>query len=196
MQELELKVQGGYTGRGVIAGFCGIILYENHEYWTPQFPTRFYMWYTFNVFYFVNLRAEHGEVFAWGLNQHGQCGIGPMMASACSSDSKSFKLSPSNGWILNVYLPVKVEGLPPVVEVHCGWSHTLAISAGIVIIILRSCAANWISEYYGCIMKITRAHTPHTPCICIIDIWCRWPLPTHTRPVVHMSRKHNVMHNA
>ena len=38
MQELELKVQGGYTGRGVIAGFCGII-YENHEYWTPQnFP--------------------------------------------------------------------------------------------------------------------------------------------------------------
>ena len=31
---------------------------------------------------------------------------------------------------MNVYLPVKVEGLPPVAEVHCGWSHTLTITTG------------------------------------------------------------------
>ena len=53
-----------------------------------------------------------------------------MTASTYSSDSESFKLSPSNDWIVNVYLPMKVEGLPPVAEVHCGWSHTLTITAG------------------------------------------------------------------
>ena len=45
-----------------------------------------------------------------------------------TESSESFKLS--NDWIMNVYLPVKVEGLPCVAEVHCGWSHTLTITAG------------------------------------------------------------------
>ena len=72
--------------------------------------------------------TEHGEIFAWGLNQHGQCGIRPLMTSTYIDES--FKISPSDDWILNVYLPLKVEGLPAVAEVHCGWSHTLAITAG------------------------------------------------------------------
>ena len=72
--------------------------------------------------------VERGEIFAWGLNHHGQCGVGPPLSSTKSS--KSFKLSPSSDWIMNTYLPVKVEGLPPMAEVHCGWSHTLTITAG------------------------------------------------------------------
>ena len=70
--------------------------------------------------------VERGEIFAWGLNHHGQCGVGPLLVSTESSES--FKLS--TDWIMNVYLPVKVEGLPCVAEVHCGWSHTLTITAG------------------------------------------------------------------
>ena len=72
--------------------------------------------------------AEHEELFVWGLNQHGQCGTGTLVNSSLSSDV--FKLSPSKDWVLNVYIPLKVEGLPPVTEVHCGWSHTIAVTAG------------------------------------------------------------------
>ena len=78
--------------------------------------------YCIDYYFYV----ECGESFAWGLNHHGQCGVGPLLVSMESSES--FKLS--NDWIMNVYLPVKVEGLPCVAEVHCGWSHTLTITAG------------------------------------------------------------------
>ena len=75
---------------------------------------------------FAIIYVERGEIFAWGLNHHGQCGVGPLLVSTESSER--FKLS--NDWIMNVYLPVKVEGLPCIAEVHCGWSHTLTITAG------------------------------------------------------------------
>ena len=39
----------------------------------------------------------------------------------------SFKLSDSR-WISHVYRPMITRELPPITEVHCGWSHTTAIS--------------------------------------------------------------------
>ena len=67
-------------------------------------------------------------MYAWGLNQHGQCGVGHPAQSSLGDEH--LKLSLSNDWILNVYVPLKVEGLPPVAEIDCGWSHTVAVTAG------------------------------------------------------------------
>ena len=43
-------------------------------------------------------------------------------------EANQVKVSPDSTTILNVYVPLKVEGLPPVVEVCCGWSHNMAVS--------------------------------------------------------------------
>lgn len=54
---------------------------------------------------------ESGEVFCWGSNQYGQCGVGP------SNGGKSFSS------------PVQVEGLlkkVKVAEIFSGWCHILA----------------------------------------------------------------------
>ena len=85
-------------------------------------------WYTLNCLLPIFYVAEGGEVYAWGLNQHGQCGVG--QPDKFSLRNEDLKLSPSNEWILNVYVPLRVKGLPPVYEVHCGWSHTIAMTTG------------------------------------------------------------------
>ena len=67
-------------------------------------------------------------MFAWGLNQHGQCGVGELTDRLkLEVDAEGFRVSGSN-WILNVYQPLVVKGLPTVSEVCCGWSHVLAVT--------------------------------------------------------------------
>ena len=76
-------------------------------------------------FFFI---TEDSELFAWGLNQHGQCGVGELTDRLKSEvDTEGFRVSGSN-WILNVYQPLVVKGLPAVSEVCCGWSHVLAVT--------------------------------------------------------------------
>lgn len=80
-------------------------------------------WAVANVFI-----TEDGELFAWGLNQHGQCGVGELTDRHKSEvDTEGFRVSGSN-WILNVYQPLVVKGLPVVSRVCCGWSHVLAVT--------------------------------------------------------------------
>lgn len=78
---------------------------------------------------------EHEELFVWGLNQHGQCGTTPLVKSPLNNDSS--KVSLSKDWVLNVYVPSKVEGLPSVAEVHCGWSHTIAVTTGVYVHVIN-----------------------------------------------------------
>ena len=74
-------------------------------------------------------------MMAWGLNSHGQCGVGVQSAerseehdTACPYPlPSSIKLAES-GWVKTVCLPRSVCGLPPISEVHSGWSHSLAVS--------------------------------------------------------------------
>ena len=81
-------------------------------------------WAVANVF-----TTEDGELFAWGLNQHGQCGVGELTDRHKSEvDTEGFRVSGSN-WILNVYQPLVVKGLPAVSRVCCGWSHVLAVTS-------------------------------------------------------------------
>ena len=91
-----------------------------------------YFWYFhpyfISQFIYVCIYVDNGDVYAWGLNQHGQCGVGHPAQSSLGDEN--LRLSSSNDWILNVYVPLKVEGLPPVAEIHCGWSHTVAVIAG------------------------------------------------------------------
>ena len=64
----------------------------------------------------------------WGLNQHGQCAV--REPSASISPDK-VRVSETNQ-VLNVFEPLAVQGLPPLSEVHCGWSNTLAITGKLV----------------------------------------------------------------
>ena len=60
----------------------------------------------------------------WGLNQYGQCAVGEMTGHI---SPEQVKVSETNQ-VLNIYEPLVVQGLPPLSEVHCGWSNTLVIS--------------------------------------------------------------------
>ena len=72
--------------------------------------------------------VEDGIVTLWGLNQHGQCCIGEKAESFCLTIPVDQVNLTDTNWISNVYLPCDVVGLPPVSDVHCGWSHTVVIS--------------------------------------------------------------------
>ena len=77
----------------------------------------------------MSLFTDEGEVFAWGLNQHGQCGVGTLMDELKSrEDAECFKVSGLN-WIVHVYQPLSIKNLPAVSEVCCGWSHVLAVTS-------------------------------------------------------------------
>lgn len=72
---------------------------------------------------------DGGDVFAWGLNQHGQCGVGALMDELKSGvDAECFKVSASS-WIVNVFQPLSIKRLPAISEVCCGWSHVLAVTS-------------------------------------------------------------------
>ena len=60
--------------------------------------------------------SERGDVFLWGLNQDGQCGLSPGDTRGGQSGGCGF-----------VVTPHLLEGVPPVDRVSCGWSHTIAI---------------------------------------------------------------------
>ena len=103
--------------------------FNGRKFLTRKFPELRY-----NIMYYS---TERGDVFAWGLNQHGQCGVGEFVKSPHIKKKENFKLLPPNDWIVNVYCPLRVEGIPPVTEVHCGWSHTVAVTAGIYVYVER-----------------------------------------------------------
>ncbi len=66
-----------------------------------------------------------GSLVTWGLNQHGQCGHGTLqefMGHRYGVDN--FKCS-STGHIVNLYVPVVLEGVASISDVRCGWSHTV-----------------------------------------------------------------------
>ena len=56
---------------------------------------------------------DGGDVFAWGLNQHGQCGVGTLTDELKSGGhAECFKVSTSN-----VFQPLSIKRLPAVSEV-------------------------------------------------------------------------------
>ncbi|XP_019850124.1 PREDICTED: secretion-regulating guanine nucleotide exchange factor-like [Amphimedon queenslandica] len=67
--------------------------------------------------HFTAVRTVEGDVYCFGDNRHGQCGA-PPPNNAVGDASKL------------VLLPNKVDRLPPVSEIHCGWSHCLAVTKG------------------------------------------------------------------
>ena len=71
------------------------------------------------------------DVYSWGLNQHGQCSVSTLTEELKLLGENNFKVSAS-GHITHVYLPVKVMGVASAKEVHCGWSHTLAITGKVI----------------------------------------------------------------
>lgn len=79
-------------------------------------------------FFFSFLFVEDGIVALWGLNQHGQCGVGEKTESFSLTTPVDQVSVTDTNWISNVYLPRDVGGLPTVSEVHCGWSHTVIVS--------------------------------------------------------------------
>lgn len=66
----------------------------------------------------------------WGLNQHGQCGFKEMLDTISPDQVKIAE----NKQIVNVFEPLIVPELSALMEVHCGWSNTLAISGTFSII--------------------------------------------------------------
>ena len=70
--------------------------------------------------------ADDGSLLSWGLNQHGQCGVG-ILTEELRAEAEHFKLSETR-WVSNVCRPLIVKGLPPIAQVSCGWSHVLAVS--------------------------------------------------------------------
>lgn len=70
----------------------------------------------FSTFFIFSPFLVGGGVLCFGDNRHGQCGA-PPPNDAMSDASKL------------VLLPNKVDRLPPVSEIHCGWSHCLAITS-------------------------------------------------------------------
>ena len=70
--------------------------------------------------------AGDGTLLSWGLNQHGQCGVG-FLTEELRVEAECFKLGETQ-WVCNVCRPVRVKGLPPIAQVDCGWSHVLAVS--------------------------------------------------------------------
>ena len=69
-----------------------------------------------STFFTFSLFLVRGDVYCFGDNRHGQCGA-PPPNNAAGDASKL------------VLLPNKVDRLPPVYEIHCGWSHCLAITS-------------------------------------------------------------------
>lgn len=72
----------------------------------------------FKVLVFLSTIDRVGEVYCWGSNQHGQCGMDP-----CSQHNKI------------CWSPTRIKGLlenENVLEIFSGWSHILA-KTGIVI---------------------------------------------------------------
>ena len=46
-----------------------------------------------------------------------------------SFDEDDFRLDASSGHITNIYVPARMKGVAiALAEVHCGWSHTLAVT--------------------------------------------------------------------
>lgn len=77
------------------------------------------------------LFTDDGGLFSCGLNQHGQCGIGYLTEKQKGQIGvDSFKLNDA-GWVVSVCQPLRVGGLPAILEAHCGWSHVVAITGEI-----------------------------------------------------------------
>lgn len=65
----------------------------------------------------------------WGYNQHGQCAV--MAATESNPPLNSDVQCARDDLIKVVLIPHRLQGLPPVSEVQCGWSHTLAVTSKI-----------------------------------------------------------------
>ena len=87
--------------------------------------------------------TARGEVFAWGLNDHGQCGQRPTsqptplpnMVVQSGTDEQDSPSMPKEGLSgagsdgkKHVCCPHRVEGIEPAVQVHCGWSHVVMVT--------------------------------------------------------------------
>ena len=59
--------------------------------------------------YFSVVLTVNGDLYCWGYNDHGQCAI--------SLDHKIIKQ------------PHLINGIPPMAELCCGWSHVIAITS-------------------------------------------------------------------
>ncbi len=67
---------------------------------------------------FLFLFTDDGEVYCWGSNVHGQCGL-PGAKTPSDSGLEIFN---------KVLRPTKVGLDEKITKIHAGWSHMLAIS--------------------------------------------------------------------
>ena len=87
--------------------------------------------------------TARGEVFTWGLNDHGQCGQCPVPkptplpnkeVQSGTVECKATALVSEGGQDgglagkRHIWWPHILEGIEPAVRVHCGWSHVVMVT--------------------------------------------------------------------
>ena len=72
----------------------------------------------------MHRRAVSGQVYCWGCNQFGQCGVVPVKDQRHQTSEDQGKARLKDICIV----PHQVQLLAPVSTVCCGWSHTLAVT--------------------------------------------------------------------
>ena len=65
-------------------------------------------------------------MFACGCNTYGQCTVG-LVGDMSSEEEMQID---EKGVVKAVRVPSKVKHLPPVADIHCGWSHVITITRG------------------------------------------------------------------
>lgn len=121
--------------------------------------------------------AGDGQLFMWGLNQHGQCALGSLTESSgvrlkAADVLQHTQLGTSN-WIANVYRPLRVEVDSKIAEVHCGWSHTIAVTGNHCMI---QYVCMYVCSYHMCPMHHECSHSV------VRRVWlgfvhlCQWTL--------------------
>ena len=102
-----------------------------------------------SVFYYsISTNPASGEVFTWGLNDHGQCGVPappqsappPLKGVQNRPDGHTDVRSSTEGRgdedevagrieVKHVWLPQRLEGIEPIAQVHSGWSHVVIVTS-------------------------------------------------------------------